>query len=52
MSGGRTHRSGPRVYHAEDGDYTRKVEDKEGRITQLSQRGEDNFKQDQVQRLQ
>lgn len=26
MSGEHTHRSGPRVYHAEDGDYTQKRE--------------------------
>lgn len=32
-----THRSGPRVYHAEDGDYTQKIEDKDGRVTHLSQ---------------
>lgn len=31
MSGEHTHRSGPRVYHAEDGDFTQKIEDKDGR---------------------
>lgn len=35
-----THRSGPRVYHAEDGDYTQKIEDKDGRVTHLSQQWE------------
>ncbi len=33
MNGEHTHRSGPRVYHAKDGDYTQKKEDKDGRIT-------------------
>ena len=36
MSYEHTHRSGPRVYHAEDGDYTQKIEDKDGRITHHS----------------
>lgn len=33
MSGEPTHRSGPRVYHEQDGDYTQKIEDKDGKIT-------------------
>lgn len=37
MSGEHTDRSGPRVYHVGDGDYTQKIEDKDGRITHLSQ---------------
>lgn len=28
-----THRSGPRVYRVQDGDYTQKIEDKDGKIT-------------------
>ena len=40
MSVEHTHRSGPRVYHAEDGDYTQKIEDKDGRVTHVSQQGE------------
>ena len=35
MKGEHTHRSGPRVYHVEDGDYTQRIEDKDGRITHL-----------------
>lgn len=45
MSGEHTHRSGPRVYHAGDGDYTQKIEDKDGRITHLSHQWEREGKQ-------
>lgn len=37
VSSEHTHRSGPRVYHAEERDYTQKIEDGDGRIIHLSQ---------------